>query len=266
MVRGAIDSTFTLNNVQPADSGDFSVVVYNEWGALESRVAQVRVEAPALPFADDFANRGTITGAIGGGTGTNLRAKSEGLEPRHADQRGGESVWISWTAPAKGIVTFSTVGSSFDTLLAVYQSGSSLKDGLAAVAQDDDSGGYHTSLVQFNAMPGQTYEIAVDGMEKAEGDIVLNWNLLVTDAVLPTVLKAPRHQTLNIGETLNLSVELAEPAPYKFQWYVNDPATTTAVGMAGTVRSAFTPPHTEPTTWWSTGCMAPRARCTSTIT
>ena len=56
----------------------------------------------------------------------------------------------------------STLGSDYDTLLAVY-TGSSLS-GLTVVGSNDNAAtGDTTSRVQFTAVAGQTYIIAVDG-------------------------------------------------------------------------------------------------------
>jgi hypothetical protein len=80
-------------------------------------------------------------------------------------------VWWTWTAPANGRVTINTVGSVFDTLLAVY-TGQSL-GALASVASDDQSGGNNTSRVVFQVVAGTTYQIAVDGYNGATGQVEL---------------------------------------------------------------------------------------------
>lgn len=104
--------------------------------------------------------------------GSNTTATKEGGEPNHAGNTGGRSVWWTWTATFTGSVTFSTTGSSFDTLLAVY-TGSSLGT-LAEVASDDDSGGNRTSSATFSAVLGTVYQVAVDGYNGASGDLTLS--------------------------------------------------------------------------------------------
>ena len=73
----------------------------------------------------------------------------------------GRSIWFYWVAGATGPQTFDTVGSSFDTSMAVY-TGSSL-GALTRVAQSDDADGLRTSKVTVNAVAGTRYSIAVDG-------------------------------------------------------------------------------------------------------
>ena len=69
---------------------------------------------------DDFDASVAISGARGRSTGGNVGAGKESGEDYHAGDRGGASVWWTWTAPATGTVTFDTLDSDFDTLLAVY--------------------------------------------------------------------------------------------------------------------------------------------------
>src|SRR5216110_2970325 len=53
-------------------------------------------------------------------TGSNVGATREPGEPNHAHLAGGRSVWWSWTPPRDGTVVIDTIGSAFDTVLAVY--------------------------------------------------------------------------------------------------------------------------------------------------
>ncbi len=124
---------------------------------------------------DNFANRQLLTGAAGTVNGNNFGATSEGGEPAHAGVGAFASVWYSWTAPASGAITIDTIGSDFDTLLALY-TGNNL-NGLMMVASNDDIvyGVDVQSRVTFSAVAGVTYQIAVDGYNGDTGNIVLNW-------------------------------------------------------------------------------------------
>jgi len=74
-------------------------------------------------------------------------------EPNHAGNSGGQSVWYTWSAPADGLATVSTLGSSFDTLLNVY-TGPAVAN-LTVLATNDDAGPTeYTSLVSFPALAG----------------------------------------------------------------------------------------------------------------
>ncbi|MFO8191943.1 MAG: matrixin family metalloprotease, partial [Bacillota bacterium] len=126
-----------------------------------------------VPVNDNFADRLILETSSGQTTGTNINASTETGEPDHAGTTGGTSVWWEWTPPANGQVEFNTFGSSFDTLLAIY-TGSSLTN-LQSIASNDDYGGTYQSKVDFNAMAGTAYKIAVDGWRTSTGDIVLSW-------------------------------------------------------------------------------------------
>jgi hypothetical protein len=129
--------------------------------------------APAGPANDLFANAQALSGPSGSVTGGNAGASKEAGEPAHNGNVGGKSIWYRWTAPSTGTATIDTVGSSFDTLLAVYTG--TVVSGLTRITSNDDSGGLRTSKVAFGAMAGTTYQIAVDGYNGATGSVTLNW-------------------------------------------------------------------------------------------
>jgi hypothetical protein len=143
-------------------SGSFTL----RWGAVPP------------PPNDAFAAAQELSGPSGSASGTTLGATNEPGEPTHVPDAGGASIWFSWTAPASRTAVFSTCGSSFDTVLAVY-SGTSLGS-LAAVTRNDDvlTCGDRTSdrsTVRFAAVAGTTYRLAVDGYEGAVGAVALSW-------------------------------------------------------------------------------------------
>ena len=139
------------------------------------------------PNNDFFSNAHVINGADGRVQGSNLSAGKEAGEPNHANNRGEKSIWYRWQAPFSGPATFSTYGSSFDTVLGVY-TGSTVS-GLTEVvsSNDDNEGGALTSRVNFSAVSGTVYQIAVDGIYACgflggtcageSGGVVLTWSL-----------------------------------------------------------------------------------------
>jgi hypothetical protein len=135
----------------------------------------VFISEPILrPPNDNFTNRIVLTGASVITNGSNVEATREPGEPLHADKLGDTSVWWSWTAPANTNIIITTIGSGFDTVLAVY-TGNALTN-LVLVANSDDidpANGVLTSTLSFDAVAGQRYEIAVDGFDTAWGPILL---------------------------------------------------------------------------------------------
>jgi hypothetical protein len=130
----------------------------------------------AAPPNDAFAQRATLSGLSGETSGSTVDATREPSEPVHADNFGGNSVWWTWTPGERGLATINTLGSGFDTLLAVY-TGSALGN-LRRVAENDDLDEFELrSLVTFAAVAGTTYQIAVDGFEGDSGPVGLIWHL-----------------------------------------------------------------------------------------
>ena len=125
-----------------------------------------------LPGSNNhFTNAILLSGLISTATGLNLSADKEPGEPNHAGYDGGASVWWRWIAPESGATTVDTFGSSFDTILGVYV-GEAVSQ-LTTIAGNDDYSGVQ-SRVQFNAVAGTVYRIAVDGFGNSRGDIVLH--------------------------------------------------------------------------------------------
>ncbi len=171
-----------------------------------------------------FAGRQLLTNASILVTGSNTNATVEPGEPEHAGKVGGHSVWISWLAPANGLLTLSTANSSFDTLLAAYV----LEPGddpplerLQGVGANDDYGGLETSFVQLGVTAGQTYQIAVDGFNGSTGNINLQLSFLSLTNVQPMVLQLPGDQSLRLGDPLILTINLLPSPNLQFQWYLN---------------------------------------------
>ena len=143
-------------------------------GAVELHLHEVLTPYPG--GNDYFADRYAITGGSVTVTGDNTKATKEPGEPGHAGSEGGDSLWWSWVAPASGAVVLTTVGSSFDTVLAVY-TGNAVA-ALTFVAADRDSGLGGECHLTFTAVAGVQYQIAVDGYRDGnnlpKGLVVLN--------------------------------------------------------------------------------------------
>jgi hypothetical protein len=133
-----------------------------------------------VPPNDPFEQAIALSGASGSVSGMNINAGFEAGEPEHDDYYApAASVWWTWRAPGRGQAEFATMGSDFDTELAIY-TGANVS-GLTKIVSNDD--GYDengdwllTSRVTFDTQPGMEYKIAVDGNVGDMGTIVLTWN------------------------------------------------------------------------------------------
>lgn len=132
--------------------------------------------AQQAPANDAFANATVLSGNLVQTTGSNFFSSAENGEPRHGGVGGGRSVWWQWTASTSARTTIDTIGSDFDTVLAVY-TGNTVGL-LTEVASNDDISGSTESRVRFTPVPGTIYRIAVDGFSNgastAQGQIKLN--------------------------------------------------------------------------------------------
>jgi Ca2+-binding RTX toxin-like protein len=169
--------------------------------------------ALAAPANDDFADAQLITGTEGSVTGSNVGATKEPGEPDHAGNPGGHSVWYSWTSPADGNVAFTTSGSAFDTLLAVYTGGA--VGSLTAVAANDDNPGAFSlggSTVSFAVSSGVTYMVAVDGFSGKVGFFSLSWQPApANDNFVDAQVLASASSGTATGNARGATVEAGEP-------------------------------------------------------
>jgi len=158
------------------------------------------------PGNDNYIDAILLSGSAGTINGSNIGATAEPGEPNHGD--GGAtayaSIWFSWTAPSSGQIYMNTLGSDFDTTLAAY-TGTAV-DGLIKITDNDDFGTDYQSQIDFAAVAGTTYSIAVDGCDTEEqGTVVLNWlpaaanDDFVDAAVIPGSAKTITG--INIGAT-----------------------------------------------------------------
>ncbi len=151
------------------------------------------VDPAVLPAVNDlFADRIPFPAATmhWTNTGNNIGATVEGGEPVPLFQRlPAHSVWWCWGCTNNGLVTISTMGSDFDTLLAAY-TGTDISNLTLIAANDDYVGG--SSQVSFYPDLGYSVQICVDGYMGATGCVELSINQeLGTNAPVLTRLEPP---------------------------------------------------------------------------
>jgi hypothetical protein len=226
-IDGATNSSLDIPVAQPLNSGDYQVIVGNPVGFAESPIAVVSVTVAGgmNESADFFSNRISIDPLVGPVFGENTNATLEAGEPLPDGKPGGKSIWYTWHAGFDGVISLTTQGSSFDTLLAVY-TGTNLAK-LTPVAEDDDSGGFFTSLVTFNCVAGTDYQIDVDGFRGAAGQVVLGlpagtgYRVLSISSgdTVPVITHQPTNQVVPAGATVTLNVTATSPTPLTYQWF-----------------------------------------------
>ena len=129
----------------------------------------------AYPSNDNFAKAVVISGTSGAVSASNVNATKENGEPLVSKWTSATTtIWWKWTAPDSGTAQFSTVGTSFDTVMGVY-SGSYLSS-LKVEDQNDDYGGARTSFCTIACTRGTAYYIAVAGYGGKSGAVSLCWS------------------------------------------------------------------------------------------
>jgi hypothetical protein len=154
-------------------------------GTSDPNLAQHKEKLLSQDFclSDYFDTCASLSGPAGSYFDNNSYATEEPGEPEHVPNCAGKSLWYCWTAPSSHSVTFDTLGSTFDTVLAVYTG--TVVSNLTLVASNDDIAGWtnRQSRVTFTPVAEMTYHIAVDGYGDSSGNVLLNWNQ--TGAALP---------------------------------------------------------------------------------
>ena len=90
------------------------------------------------PTNDNFKSAQAVSGTSFTVSGSNINATAEPNETAHVtdDSQANASVWYAWKAPVTGSYTLNTIGSSFNTELAVY-TGTDIST-LTTIVQNDD--------------------------------------------------------------------------------------------------------------------------------
>ena len=174
----------------------FSLVT-NIGGFRDSTPVTLRdPSADTPPINDNLAKTSILTEAAAGAAGSNRGASLEPNEPRPLNLT--NSIWWKWMAPAAGWIQADTVGSTFDTVLAVY-SGSNFSD-LTLLASDDNGGPNNTSRLTFEAVQGTCYFFQIGSPLMRAGLARLNLG------PAPTLANGTRAGAESLDSVLPLSV------------------------------------------------------------
>ncbi len=263
-IPNATNSTLVIPNVQRRNVGSYHVLVMNnstraaesttvalEIGPRSDIVSHDKLEDVFLTAggggASSFKKGGTPpSAALAGGGGfllvsmgsinsqilNNTGGSTQPGEPSHCGALGGASKWVGLHPTDSGVLVIDTIGSRIDTVLAVYTGTSSLN--LHEVTCDDNGAPDHVrSLLRFNALANTDYLVAADGVNGAQGTVLLNWKL----GLPPAFSSPPTTNIVNPGENLVLTARVDSAAsPATYQWRCN------GTNIPGATASSFVTP------------------------
>jgi len=184
----------------------YAIAVDGFGGAMGSIALNLDVRS-GRPSGDNFSDAQPIM--VGLSLNDTLTATAESGEPAHGASGPQKSIWWRWQATGGEQVVINTLGSDFDTVLAVY-TGSSLA-ALTPIAVNDDTFGL-LSQVSFTATAGTVYHVAVDGFRGASGSVRLNVEGagLVEQLVTSTL---PTGRSVRVGDQATVFATLINTSP-----------------------------------------------------
>jgi Trypsin len=125
------------------------------------------------PANDDYAAASALSGTAGQIATTTALATGEAGETATFFGNASSSVWYTFTAPDNSNARFSTVGSDFDTTLAVF-TGNTV-NATSTIRGNDDFNGTLQSFITLPMVAGLTYRVAVSGYNGGRGSFRLQY-------------------------------------------------------------------------------------------
>jgi alpha-tubulin suppressor-like RCC1 family protein len=232
LIPDATNSIYALLNAQLSDSdSQFSCLVTNAFGSASSTNASLKVIDSTI--ANDLCSGAiVVTNASYTNAQSTLKATSFGAPVPDCVAGFGHGVWYQFTTPVAGRLIVDTLGSDFDTGLALY-TGSC--DALTEVACNDDFEGA-TSQVTVPTMAGTTYFILAGGYGSDAGNLVLHLNYLTP----PAFDVKPANLLVAISSNALFSPTLSGTQPMSFQWYFNNTLLADDGHISGSTNATLT--------------------------
>ena len=216
-IDGATSASLTLPDIQGRHAGNYRAQVRNATGTgrvvesfegvLQINILVSGLEGPQLEVDDKFGAttqtgeqivvrslqspqrrpRSILRGFRGWKFFSTKKATKDAGEPNHCKTTGGASTWFIYEGVTNSFVRVSTEGTDYDTVLAVYTGLSSAYVDLIELACDNDSGSDgKSSVLLFPTVKGQTYYIAMDGVDGAKGLVQFKY-----EVAAPPIMQNP---------------------------------------------------------------------------
>lgn len=230
------DAILEINVIETGLEGP-GIEVIDKIGATSQTGQQVVVKSTARRRLSTAPSPAELRGFRGSKIFSTKSAVRDAGEPNHCNITGGASVWFVYQGVTNAVMRFTTEGSDYDTVLAVYTGPSSAYSTMQPVTCDNDSGADgKTSVVQFPTARGATYYIAIDGVEGTKGLVRFKYEV----AAPPVVSQAPSwgkvdpltclpldnsiNPRISLGDSVKFLVSAANvlaPVDLTYQWRLN---------------------------------------------
>ncbi len=213
LLPGATNQIFRTPFGGPEHAGTYSLIATNSYGQATNPLPALYLYPVRRPPNDNFAQRLLLSGTDSVDT---TDATAEPGEPIFS--AGGRSVWWTWKAPSSGVVTITTIGTAFYSIISAYQ-GESL-DELKLISRDASFSGYGRSKLTFATGPDKIFQLALDSRFGSGGSasVQIAFDPDLKPDQQPEVTTPPSPTNVFAGETLRLAVTVSGAHPLTFQW------------------------------------------------
>ncbi|MDR3456038.1 MAG: immunoglobulin domain-containing protein [Verrucomicrobiae bacterium] len=212
-IPGATNASYTLPGAQLADSGSkFSCLVTNAYGFAASTNATLKV---IDTVSNDLCSGAVvITSYSYTNVQSTVKASSYGDPLPDCIDGFGNGVWYQFTPPVSGLLLADTLGSDFDTGLAVYTGSCG---SFTEVACNDDYDGV-TSALSLPTTAGTTYYLLIGGYDGHVGNLVFHLNYQTP----PAFDVQPTNISVVVSSNATFTTAISGTQPISAQWYFNN--------------------------------------------
>lgn len=149
-------------------------------------------------------------------------ATADPTEPAHCGLNGSASYWYAYQPPADGTLVLDTIGSGFDTFIAVYTFNppfTGYADLIPLTCDDNSAGTNGAAWLEFAAPRNRQFLVVLDGIDGARGIARLNYRLDTNrPPVAPTLVQVPAAGTAASGRNITLAPAVTGSPPLRFLW------------------------------------------------
>ncbi|MBW8865141.1 MAG: immunoglobulin domain-containing protein, partial [Verrucomicrobia bacterium] len=231
VIPGATNSSYTLLSAQLSDSGSkFSCLVSNAYGFAASTNSTLKV---IDTVSNDLCSGAVVITSFNyTNVQSTVKASSYGDPVPDCIDGFGNGVWYQFTSPVNGLLNVDTLGSDFDTGLAIYTGSCG---SFTEVACNDDYDGV-TSALSIPTTAGTTYYFLIGGYSAHVGNLMFHLNYFTP----PAFDVQPTNLAVVVSSNAVFSTSISGTQPVSYQWYFNNGPLTDDGRISGSTNTSLT--------------------------